>query len=99
MTPMLLRTLFHLAILVAAPPLLLGVVNRTKALFAGRVGPPLLQPYLDLAKLLRKGAVYSRTTTWVFRAGPVIGSKVWSGSGTMLPQTMIWYAFAMIISV
>jgi formate hydrogenlyase subunit 4 len=54
-------------------PLLPGVISRTKAFFAGRVGPPLLQPYFDLAKLLRKGAVYSGTTTWVFRAGPVVG--------------------------
>jgi formate hydrogenlyase subunit 4 len=54
-------------------PLLLGVTNRTKAVFAGRNGAPLLQPYSDLWKLLRKGAVYSRTTTWIFRAGPVIG--------------------------
>lgn len=61
-----------LAPLVLAPTLL-GVIARTKAIVAGRTGPPLLQPYYDLAKLLRKGAVYSRTTTWVFRAGPVIG--------------------------
>jgi formate hydrogenlyase subunit 4 len=54
-----------------ASPLLAGVINRTKARFAGRRGPPLLQPYYDLARLLRKGAVYSRTTTWVFRAAPV----------------------------
>lgn len=53
-------------------PLLLGVINRTKAVFAGRRGPPLLQAYYDIAKLLRKGAVYSRTTTWVFRAGPIV---------------------------
>ena len=51
-------------------PLLLGVINRTKAVFAGRHGAPLLQAYYDLARLLRKGAVYSRTTTWVFRAAP-----------------------------
>jgi formate hydrogenlyase subunit 4 len=63
----------HLLLALAAAPLLLGVINRTKAVFAGRAGPPLLQPYYDLAKLLRKGAVYSRTTTWVFRAGPVVG--------------------------
>jgi formate hydrogenlyase subunit 4 len=63
-----------LAILVplALAPLLPGVVSRTKALFAGRQGPPLLQLYFDLAKLLRKGAVYSTTTTWLFRAGPVV---------------------------
>ena len=54
-------------------PLLLGIINRTKAIVAGRVGQPLLQPYYDLWKLLHKGAVYSRTTTWVFRAGPVVG--------------------------
>ena len=54
-------------------PLLPGVINRTKALFAGRRGQPLLQTYFDLWKLLQKGAVYSRTTTWLFRAGPIIG--------------------------
>jgi formate hydrogenlyase subunit 4 len=54
-------------------PLLLGVINRTKAMVAGRVGQPLLQPYHDLVKLLGKGAVYSRTTTWLFRAGPIVG--------------------------
>src|SRR5208282_3054796 len=53
-------------------PLLLGVIAKTKAFFAGRIGPPLLQPYYDLVKLLRKGSVFSTTTTWVFRAGPVV---------------------------
>jgi formate hydrogenlyase subunit 4 len=53
-------------------PLLLGVINKTKALFAGRVGPPLTQAYRDLFKLLKKSAVFSKTTTWVFRAGPVV---------------------------
>ncbi len=53
-------------------PLLPGTINRVKAFFAGRKGPPLLQGYYDLARLLRKGAVYSRTTSWVFRAGPIV---------------------------
>jgi formate hydrogenlyase subunit 4 len=57
----------------ALAPLLLGVINRTKAFFAGRQGQPLLQAYYDIWKLLRKGAVYSRSTTWVFRAGPIVG--------------------------
>jgi formate hydrogenlyase subunit 4 len=54
-------------------PLLLGVINRTKATIAGRTGPPLLQAYYDIWKLLRKGAVYSTGTTWMLRAGPVVG--------------------------
>lgn len=53
-------------------PLLIGVINRTKAFLAGRRGAPLLQPYFDLWKLMHKSAVYSRTTTWVFRAGPPV---------------------------
>jgi formate hydrogenlyase subunit 4 len=66
-------------------PLLSGVINRTKAFFAGRKGQPLLQPYYDLYKLLNKGAVYSRTATWVFRAGPVIGLSAVLVSLTLLP--------------
>ena len=54
-------------------PLLGGVINRTKAFFAGRSGQPLLQGYYDILRLLRKGAVYSRTTTWIFPAGPLCG--------------------------
>ncbi len=57
----------------ALAPLLPGIINRTKAIIAGRDGQPLLQLYYDLAKLARKQAVYSRTTGWVFRAGPVVG--------------------------
>src|SRR5262245_62025279 len=63
----------HVLTALTLPPLLLGVIGKTKALFAGRVGPPLLQPYYDLIKLAQKGSVFSTTTTWVFRAGPVVG--------------------------
>src|SRR5947208_11234627 len=63
----------HVALALTVSPLLLSVINRVKALFAGRVGPPLLQPYYDLIKLFQKGSVFSTTATWVFRAGPVVG--------------------------
>jgi formate hydrogenlyase subunit 4 len=64
--------LIHLVLLALMPPLLLGVINKTKAWFAGRVGPPALQPYYDLLRLMRKGMVFSTTTTWVFRAAPLV---------------------------
>jgi formate hydrogenlyase subunit 4 len=80
-----LGVLVHLALLLALPPLLPGVVNRVKARVAGRDGPPLVQGYLDLAKLLRKGAVYSPTTTWIFRAGPVVGVASALAAGLLLP--------------
>jgi formate hydrogenlyase subunit 4 len=66
------RKVLQALCILAVPPIMLGIINRTKAAFAGRVGPPLLQPYHDIGKLLRKDSVFSRTTTWVFRAGPVI---------------------------
>jgi len=64
--------IFPLAALVLAPALS-GVINRVKAVFAGRKGPSLMQLYYDLAKLLRKSSVYSHSTTLVFRmAAPLI---------------------------
>jgi formate hydrogenlyase subunit 4 len=53
-------------------PLVTGVLNKTKAAMAGRTGAPFLQPYHDLAKLMRKGFVVSETTTWLFLAGPAL---------------------------
>ena len=77
--------LLQAALLAVLPPLLPGVVNKTKALFAGRKGPPLLQAYFDLARLLRKGAVYSRTTTGIFRAGPIVALAAVLCAGLILP--------------
>jgi formate hydrogenlyase subunit 4 len=83
---MTLHVLAQIALLLLVPPLLPGVVNRVKAAFAGRRGPPVLQLYWDLGKLLRKGAVYSRTTTWVFRAGPAVGLAAVATAGLLLPS-------------
>jgi formate hydrogenlyase subunit 4 len=69
MTATPLVTLF--AVLVLAPALP-GISTRTKSLLTGRRGAPVLQLYADLAKLMRKGVVYSRTATIVFRAAPVL---------------------------
>jgi formate hydrogenlyase subunit 4 len=79
------KTFLHLALLLAAPPLLPGIAARVKAIAAGRRGPPLLQPYRDLLKLLRKGAVYGHGTTWVFRAGPVVTLAAALAAGLVLP--------------
>src|ERR1043166_1645783 len=57
-------------------PLLPGLINRTKAFVAGRRGPPLLQPYWDIAKCLRRSAIYGDLTSWIFRLGPVVNLAV-----------------------
>ncbi|MFA5320890.1 MAG: NADH-quinone oxidoreductase subunit H [Candidatus Omnitrophota bacterium] len=65
--------LLNMVIALLAAPLMAGMINRVKAFFAGRKGPCLLQLYFDIVKLLRKGAVYSRTTGALFRLGPPVG--------------------------
>ena len=81
----LIQNTLHVLVAFALPPLLLGIINRTKAVFAGRVGPPLLQPYYDLRRLFQKGTVFSTTTTWVFRAGPVVGLVTVALAVLMIP--------------
>jgi formate hydrogenlyase subunit 4 len=66
-------SLLHPLAALILSPLLLGIINRIKAHFAGRKGQPLLQAYYDLARLLQKSPVYSHTTSWIFRAGPLAG--------------------------
>jgi formate hydrogenlyase subunit 4 len=65
--------IIQIGIAIVLAPMMLSIINLTKAVFAGRHGQPWLQPYWDLWKLLRKSAVYSRTTTPVFIAGPMVG--------------------------
>jgi formate hydrogenlyase subunit 4 len=66
------QSLLALALLAVVAPALPGVAGKTRSLLTGRRGAPVLQLYYDLSKLMRKGTVYSRTTSWVFRAGPVV---------------------------
>jgi len=77
--------IIHLALLLGFPPLLPGIIQKTRAAAAGRTGPPLLQTYRDVWKALRKGAVYSRATTWIFRAGPVVSLASVLCAGLLLP--------------
>lgn len=77
--------LVHLVLAFIAAPLLPGIINRTKAVFAGRRGQPLLQAYYDIWKLLRKGAVYSRSTSWLFAAGPWIGFAAVVAAAALVP--------------
>lgn len=49
-----------------------GIIIRTKSFFSGRKGPGILQPLKDVWRLFRKGAVYSQTSTLIFRIAPSI---------------------------
>jgi formate hydrogenlyase subunit 4 len=49
-----------------------GIIIRTKSIASGRKGPGILQPVRDVIRLFRKGAIYSETTSIIFRIAPVI---------------------------
>jgi formate hydrogenlyase subunit 4 len=66
-----------LAVLALAP-LLLGFTRKVKARLLRRRGPPVLQPYRDLLKLIRKEAVLADNASWLFRSGPyMIFAATW----------------------
>ncbi len=62
----------HLLALLLLPIPLVGIVQRTKARWAGRRGPRLLQTASDLRRLLDKRPVYGQVTTGLFAAGPLV---------------------------
>lgn len=78
--------LAHLAAALLLSPLLHGIITKTKALVAGRKGPPVLQLYRDLARLWRKNQVRSRTTTYVFLNGPVAALALPAVAALLLPM-------------
>jgi len=59
-----------LVLLVA--PLLTGFVRKMKARLQRRQGPPLIQPYRDLARLMHKDAVLAENASWLFRVIPYL---------------------------
>ncbi|MDE2377698.1 NADH-quinone oxidoreductase subunit H [Bradyrhizobium sp.] len=53
-------------------PLLTGFVRKVKARLLRRRGPPLLQPYRDLVRLMRKDVVLAHNASWLFRVIPYL---------------------------
>ena len=81
-------SLLQVAALLALAPLLRGVIKKMKAAFQTRQGPPLLQGYYDLAKMLRKETVRSDVTGWVFVAGPRIYFATAVAAAALVPVAM-----------
>ncbi len=62
----------QMTLVIGLAPLLTGLVRVVKARLQRRRGPPLLQPYRDLARLARKEAVVADSASWLFRMAPYI---------------------------
>lgn len=84
----------HVAALLALPVLFVGLVNRTKSVWAGRRGPPLHQTALDLARLLRKRPVQSTVATWLVPWGPLVLLGSTLVAGLLVPLASGWAPLA-----
>jgi formate hydrogenlyase subunit 4 len=78
-------TVAQVAILVAVAPLVNTFIKRLKARFQRRLGPPLLQGYRDLAKLLAKETVHARATSPLFRLAPAVSLGAATLAGATFP--------------
>jgi formate hydrogenlyase subunit 4 len=68
----------QMLLVLALAPLLTGLTRKVRARILSRRGPPLLQPYRDLLRLMRKDAVLAENASWLFRVIPyVVFAATW----------------------
>jgi formate hydrogenlyase subunit 4 len=86
----------QMLVVLALAPLFLGFTRKVKARLLRRRGPPVLQPYRDLLKLIRKEAVLAENASWLFRAGPyMIFAATWV-SAALVPTFATGLTFSWV---
>lgn len=82
-----------LVVLVLAPGLT-GLVRKVKARLTRRQGAPILQPYRDLARLMRKEVVLAENASWLFRVSPyLIFAATWVAAA-LVPTFAVGLVFS-----
>ena len=66
-------------------PLFTGFVRKVKARLLRRRGPPLIQPYFDLIRLMRKDVVLADSASWLFRVTPYLVFAVTWVAASLIP--------------
>jgi formate hydrogenlyase subunit 4 len=72
-------------VVVVFAPLYAGAITRAEAVVGSKRGPSLLQPYRDLAKLLRNGSAISDQASWVFRGAPFVAFACYLTVSVIVP--------------
>jgi len=75
----------QMALVLLLAPLLTGFVRKIRARLQRRLGPPVLQPYRDLYRLLRKEAVLAENASWLFRVTPYLVFAVTWVAASLVP--------------
>lgn len=80
-----LQGIISLLIILGLAPLLVGLINKQKAILTGRIGAPILQPYFDLKKLLRKETINSNSSSFISIISPAMNLVAVIAAAAMLP--------------
>jgi len=70
-----------------------GLIAVTKAKLSGRKGPSLWQPWFDIFRLLKKGSIFSTTTSFIFQLSPVLNILVLILAALFIPFTYKYVGF------
>lgn len=65
-------TVIHLILIIVLAPLVQGLIQKIKALWQGRSGPSIVQPYYNLAKYFKKDRLIPEESSWIFIITPYI---------------------------
>lgn len=77
--------IIQITLFILVAPLVNGIILKVKALTQKRKGAPVLQMYFDLFKLLKKGAVVSDVSSWIFKAAPYVVFSTAIAASSLVP--------------
>jgi formate hydrogenlyase subunit 4 len=77
--------IFQVLTIVVFAPFVSGAIAHFEARLQGRRGPPILQPYYDIAKLFRKETLLPESSSWVFIAGPIVAFSCYLTVPLLIP--------------
>ncbi len=77
--------ILSLLVILSFSPMFAGLVNKQKAIFTGRIGAPILQPYYELKRLLRKESINANSSSFISKLSPVINMVAVIIAAAMLP--------------
>jgi formate hydrogenlyase subunit 4 len=60
----------EMVVVLALAPGLVGLVRKVKSKLTRRQGAPVIQPYRDILRLMRKEVVLAENASWLFRVSP-----------------------------
>jgi len=80
-----LQGIISLVLILGLSPLFIGLVNKQKAIFTGRTGAPILQPYYELKKLIKKETINAESSSFISIIAPLINLIAVIVAAAMLP--------------